>query len=110
MAEHLIVLARGTPQQAFDALRARYRLPLAFPPRLLAGRLDEQDAADIARLPEVEAVVSRDRGTLPGSLDDNERLFAGAWLARLPGNKARAGEGESWDAPGFLPPDRPKKD
>lgn len=47
-------------------------------------------------------------GALEG-LDDGEALFVTAWMSRnqeAPG-KQRRGEGLSWDAPGFSPPDPP---
>jgi hypothetical protein len=43
---------------------------------------------------------------LPPDLTQSERLFVAAWEARRQ-PKSRVGEGLSWDAPGFLPPDSP---
>jgi hypothetical protein len=44
-------------------------------------------------------------------LDDNEMLFVRAWEKRLTGQKTeRRGEGLSWDADGFEPPDHTNAD
>jgi hypothetical protein len=43
------------------------------------------------------------------TLDDGERMFVGAWLARRSAEpKARPAEGLPWDAEGLSPPDLPQ--
>lgn len=82
-------------------------LPAAVPP------------AQLLVLPGVRAVVTGknadgstalvgDAGALAG-LSPGEELFLRGWLTSLGlGGKNRPGDGLSWDAPGFSPPDRKK--
>lgn len=53
-------------------------------------------------------VVLGDASAL-GALSPGEQLFLRGWLTSLGlGGKNRPGDGLSWDAPGFSPPDRKK--
>ena len=42
-------------------------------------------------------------------LDEGAQLFVRAWRERPLSKPDRRGEGLSWDAPGFEPPDRPAR-
>jgi hypothetical protein len=68
---------------------------------------------EIAKLRSVSGVTVIADAALPAGvlegMDEGEVLFMTAWAARA-GNKTakkRLGEGLSWDAPGFDPPDPP---
>lgn len=58
----------------------------------------------------VERVLtgSESGSDLPADLTPTEKLFVEGWLlSKKP--KRRTGEGLDWDAPGFQPPDPPKR-
>ena len=78
---------------------AGIRVLSAYPPRLYV--------VECEALPGGFAAVGRD-DEIPSDLSEGERLFAAGWQqSKRP--KTRRGEGLSWDAPGFEPPDDPKK-
>ena len=62
--------------------------------------------------PAVELVTSDEvPPEIMASLTSAESLFVKGWQSRREqGDKARPGEGLSWDAPGFEPPDPPAPD
>lgn len=62
----------------------------------------------VARLPHGGTRVLGDEGALD-DLDEGARLFVAAWRERPLSKPDRVGEGLSWDAPGFEPPDRPSR-
>ena len=75
-----------------------------LPPRLLLVVADRTVWERVLRVPGVRVPTTPD--DLPADLTPAERAFAAAWAARgVP--KARPGEGQDWDDPGYLPPDAP---
>jgi hypothetical protein len=97
----LAVLASLVPvSQAYPPRLALVSLPLAAAGPLLAGQPYivgvYQDAPPAAVL---------------ATLDVGERIFVDAWLERVEaarcGGRPRPGDGLSWDAPGYEPPDPP---
>jgi len=82
----------------------------SFPPRcvIVAARPPDVDA--LRRVPGVRVVVDVLPQSELASLPEELRLAAAAWNERLRSRAGQArvkGRGESWDAPGFLPPDPP---
>jgi len=107
--EVLVILRPGTASNTIDRLKAEYRVTSILPPRIV-GLSAGQDVERLNDLPDVEAVLTEPLDEPPSSLSDSERLFVSGWLARQQaGGKTRAGDGVAWDAPGFLPPDPPKR-
>lgn len=79
-----------------------------LPPRLAVAEMDDGEAEALRRLPGTLEVISGPEEPLPASLSESEELFVRGWQQRQRGGKReRPGEGLSWDAPGFLPPDPP---
>ena len=107
MSEYVVLLSTND-QGADAAVRQRCRVVSALPPRLLVVEADEQVAQDLRALPGVDDVISGTNNILPSSLNDSEQLFVQAWQqSRHLDDKARPGEGLSWDAEGFTAPDQP---
>jgi hypothetical protein len=61
----------------------------------------------MARRPDGEILVVGDESSLE-DLSEGARLFVSAWRERRTDKPGRVGEGQSWDAAGFEPPDRPE--
>jgi hypothetical protein len=60
----------------------------------------------MARRADGEILVVGDESALE-DLPEDARLFVSAWRERRTDKPGRVGEGQSWDAAGFEPPDRP---
>lgn len=106
--ELLVVVEPADFDAALQRLRAVAVVTQVVPSRLVLI-VDDPAAAD--RASQVPGVVSVHRGSPPdlADLSSVQRSFLAAWGSRaLP--KARPGDGEAWDAPGFLPPDDPAGD
>lgn len=110
MSERLVVLAAGDAAAALADVRTRHRVSSLLPPRLAVADLDDEEAEALLRLPTTEGVISGPREPIPASLTEGERLFVQAWQQQQEGPKqGRPGEGLTWDAEGFLPPDPPRQ-
>lgn len=109
-AEYLVLLDESEPATSLAGLRQQGAVTQVASPRLVVFTADRTHAAGIESYP---GVVGAFKGSLPAdvieSLDDSEAIFAAAWALRHAGTspKQRYGEGMSWDAPGFQPPDPP---
>lgn len=72
--------------------------------------IEEPDAERLAELAELPGISLYREGAalaqIPDDLSATERLWVDAWGQRGE-QKDRPGEGLSWDAPGFEPPDPP---
>ena len=110
--EALIVAADDAGWAALTrSLRERGLAPThSFPPRCIIGVLCRADLDSLRGVPGVRVIVDRVPESRIVTLPEPLRLAAAAWNERLrsraEGGRAR-GRGESWDAPGFLPPDPP---
>jgi hypothetical protein len=76
-------------------------------PRVLLVRVTPEIADQLRTDPNVEFLTA---GAVPpeivATLTPTESLFVNAWNMRIAkSEKSRPGEGLSWDAPGFEPPD-----
>ena len=107
--EVLVIFRADVTAEARAQLENQYAVKSWLPPRI-AVLANGGNVEQLRGLPEVEAVVADPADTIPESLAESERIFVGAWQTRQHGGgKSRRGEGLAWDAPGFLPPDPPKR-
>lgn len=104
--ELLIILEPRLADEALSQLRSVANVTQVLAPRLALVRADPETMARVARIGGVLDVYDDAFSELPPNLTPSERLFVSAWQARRQ-PKTRLGEGLSWDAPGFLPPDPP---
>jgi len=116
MIEVLMVL-KALPEAAQRALALRLQesctVVSTMGPRLMVGRVPPHGLAVLRALPGVLAVIENvaDLAALPAAagLSDTEALFASGWAAQGQKKGPRSGAGQDWDAPGFEPPDTPKR-
>jgi hypothetical protein len=104
-SELLAILEPRLATEALAQLRLVANVTQVLAPRLALVQADPEGrsrAAALGGLHLYEGVISE----LPPDLTPSERVFIAAWEARRR-TKTRIGEGLSWDAPGFLPPDAP---
>ncbi|MFF0747468.1 hypothetical protein ACFYVL_44520 [Streptomyces sp. NPDC004111] len=99
-------------EHPLTALRAVARVTQVLSRRLVLVRGGGAElVAALRGVPGVSLVRTDPEAELPedggaAGFDEEERLLVAAWRARARPKK-RPGEGLGWDAPGFLPPDRP---
>lgn len=82
----------------------------AFPPRCAIAELAPAAVDRLRRAPGVRVVLDAIPERELGALPEEFRLVASAWNEHLRSKTEKTrvrGRGESWDAPGFLPPDPP---
>ena len=87
-------------------LQARETVTQTLPPRF-ALVVDHKDASSLQRSDVLGVYEERFDGPRD-TLTVAENAFVSAWESRRR-PKERLGEGLSWDSPGFLPPDPPKR-
>jgi len=91
---------------AADRVRARFEVVAALPPRLLVVQLAADDLAALQRIGGIAAIAADPVGlNVTPPLSEAEQLFTAGWVARGVKSGPRAGDGLSWDAPGFEAPD-----
>lgn len=109
--ELLIVLADGTSS---ETVRRRYEVTQTASPRVFAVRRTGPDMErELRARPEILSVAAADVAPeILADLSESEALFVQAWSRRMreATTKTRPGEGRSWDASGYQPPDRPPPD
>lgn len=111
--ELLVILSGERTEEALKQLSAKYNVQQVASPRVLVVEGTQNELAGLRAVPGVLAATA---GELPPTvlegLDQSETLFVAAWLSRTKEgpSKQRPGEGLSWDAPGFVPPDPPAGD
>ena len=106
LSEFLVILETRSADEALVRLRAVANVTQVLPPRLAIVEAERETAARVARIEGVLGVYDDAVPEVPPDLTPSERVFVSAWEARRQ-PKTRPGEGLSWDAPGFLPPDPP---
>lgn len=81
----------------------------SFPPWCAIAELDRPDSDVIRQIPGVRVVEGALSEAELAALPEELRFAAAAWNERLRAreNPRAMGRGQSWDAPGFLPPDPP---
>lgn len=77
-------------------------------PSVELDRAAEAARYAIARAPSGEVTTRGDAG-VTSELDAGARLFVDAFRQPRPEKSDRPGEGASWAAPGFVPPDLPSR-
>jgi len=104
--EYLVILHR---QSAPEALPVRFRVTQVVSPRVVVVQTSPGEPPPSASLPGVLAVTDGELNPeVTETLDETEALFVAAWTSRMTGPpKQRRGDGLSWGASGFLPPDPP---
>lgn len=107
MIELLVVLDERNSALALETVKNRFQVSSTMQPRLaVVIASDAAQTTELLAIPGVLDVIADPGSPIPESLNETEKLFAGAWQMRQTLNrKTRVGEGLSWDAPGFLPPD-----
>ncbi len=111
--ELLVILSGDRAQESFKQVSANYKVQHEASPRVFVV---EGGQGELVKLRSISGVLAATAGDLPPkvleSLDDGEALFVAAWLSRIKegSSKQRRGDGLSWDAPGFVPPDPPADD
>ncbi|NOJ95236.1 hypothetical protein HMI51_20135, partial [Corallococcus coralloides] len=107
--EALIIVEESRADDVLSRVGQLVTVTQRLPPRLAIVRGERADLDAVSRLPGVLVVAE---GSLPESalrrLNETEQLFAEAWVLGRQPKASRPGEGLSWDAPGFQPPDGPK--
>ena len=109
--QEILVILKDTDSHApLPSLGSTYKTRQVISPRVFTV---ESTGAGLAALQErSDMTVVSGNNPLPESIDDlteSEQLFMAAWLSRWQKQEAkqRPGDGLSWDAPGFTPPDPP---
>lgn len=108
--EVLVIVAREHAPGLVAQLRRKYSVTQVVSPRVfvVGGGMDMVGA--LRSVSGLRVLVPGERPCEPlEDLGKAERLFVEAWITRKAElrPKKRVGEGLSWDAPGFVPPDRP---
>jgi len=104
--ELLVILEGDAPDAALAHLRSVADVTQVLAPRLALVRADEASTTRAEQIAGVLGVYDDTPPELPHDLTSSELLFISAWAQRAEA-KVRPGEGLSWDAPGFEPPDPP---
>lgn len=106
----LQIVSGAVVGDAADHIRTRYEVVATLLPRLLVVRLAVDDLAALQGLAGIAAIAA-DTGELDVTppLSEAERLFVAGWAARGIKTGPRAGDGQTWDAPGFEPPGAPRR-
>ncbi len=108
--ELLIIVAREHAPKLIEQIRNNHPVTQVGSPRVLVVEAGESAAGALRAMSGLRVVVPGERPPEAlEDLDEAERLFVEAWITRMTElrSKKRVGEGLSWDAPGFVPPDRP---
>jgi len=109
----LVIIIGNRTEELFKQISADYNV------RQVASScvfVVEGGQSELAKLRAISGVTIIAGGDAPPGvlekLDEGEKLFVAAWSSRSKeaGSKQRRGEGLSWDAPGFTPPDAPAAD
>lgn len=110
--ELLVIVTREQTPKLMEQIAGEHLITQAISSRLFVIELRESTVATLRAVPGLRIVVPGEQPREELShLDETERLFAEAWISRMTGlrSKKRIGEGLPWDAPGVVPPDRPKQ-
>ena len=107
----LALLREGAAAQHVERLQSRYRVINMLRPRVLVLEIDDDAAARLREDPDIAGVFDREApADVVDQLPADARLFVNAWIQQqATKDKQRRGDGLSWDAPGFEPPDIPHK-
>ena len=108
--EMLVVLTATHRQQTREVIKNRFQLRHIVSDRILV--IEKPDERQISLLRAMTGIQVATVEPLPqdilNTLNQTETLWVAAWFERKR-PKQRPGDGLTWDAPGFLPPDLPPK-
>ena len=110
--ELLLVLPSDGATEALAQVRRTCRVSQLASPRVAIVTCAPGELTGVRAIPGVTVISAGDPApAVMAHLDDGESLFVAAWLRRMQEmpSKQRRGEGLSWDAPGFTPPDAPER-
>ncbi|MFE4663931.1 hypothetical protein ACFRI7_09545 [Streptomyces sp. NPDC056716] len=107
--EALVLVEDADWETVIVALRALGPVTQLLPPRLALFALPADPRTQVPELPGTAWYVEDLPPEVYDRLSEQEQLFVGAWRARRT-PKQRPGNHLPWDAPGHLPPDRPRSD
>ncbi len=93
---------------ALAAVRSVTTVTQLLEPRLAIVHSHPDTSERLTSIRGVAGVYDSEPPSLPPDFSESERSFAGAWALRQR-PKTRIGDGLSWDAPGFQPPDAPSR-
>lgn len=108
--ELLVIITGDRADESFKQVSANFNVKQAASNRVAVVEGDQSVSAQLKTIPSVTVVPAGDiPSALAEKLDEGESLFVSAWVSRTKEgtSKKRPGEGLSWDAPGFEPPDPP---
>jgi hypothetical protein len=111
--EKLVLLDDTTAFRTLEALQKAFHVLHVVSPRLVIVQADDDASdGDVRSFSGVLDVVTPEqvgRITEAHELSPSEQLLVDGWLRRMAeqGRKQRPGEGLTWDAEGFSPPDPP---
>jgi hypothetical protein len=107
-SELLVVLADDDVDRVRSSIESNYRVLHSVSPRVL---VIQKPASNLTSPTHLAGVLLATDDDVPeemlSTLNPTEKQWVQAWLLRKR-PKQRVGDGLSWDAPGFLPPDRPE--
>ncbi len=104
--EYLVMIEPNRLDGVLPHLEAVARVTQVLRPRLILVQAEQGVRARVTEVPGVFGVYDTALPELPVDLTPAERLFISAWQERQR-PKVRPGENLPWDAPGFVPPDKP---
>lgn len=108
--EFLIVLKNSEGNAKFLSIGSIYKIRQVVSSRVFTVECSGAELTALRKMPDLTVVSGGN--SLPESVDnltEGEKLFVAAWMSRQQKQetKQRPGDGLSWDAPGFTPPDPP---
>lgn len=108
----LVIITGNRAEEAFERITADYTVRQLASSRVFVVEGGQSELAKLRLISGVTVVAAGDAPPdVLETLDEGEKLFAEAWLSQSEqGSKQRRGEGLSWDAAGFTPPDAPTTD
>jgi hypothetical protein len=106
MPQALLIVDELQADKVLSHVAEMARVTQRLPPRLAIVEGDPDRLAAIHGIPGIIAMFEgRVTETMLQQLNPTERLFAEAWTESRRPKPDRVGEGLSWDAEGFEPPD-----
>lgn len=107
----LVIADRDSGAEVARLLAAEFTVGHSLPPVIFAVTGAGADSRRLLAIKGVRAVLGPGDDSAVAEIPDlssAESLFVQAWLANAAAEpRTRPGDGQSWDAPGRLPPDPP---
>jgi hypothetical protein len=105
----LVLLGEAADTQLTEQLQREHRVISLLRPRLMVVDIDDDAASELRQHSQIAGVFDREvPADVVAQLPATERLFVSAWSQQQTmAHKQRRGDGLSWDAAPFEPPDAP---